>query len=502
MPARCLPADVNLENLKNQAKTLQRMVRAGEREALTLVAELHPRLGGLAAEQLAGFSRADAQLVIARMYGFASWPVLRRHLDVLARYSRWPHRAPADASGERADLAEAFLRLACLTYGGDDLARHERARELLAVHPEIAAANIHTAAAVGAVAAATDLLADDPGQARREGGPHAWEPLLYLAYSRVHSTQRGDSAVAMARLLLDHGADPNAGYLWEALPSPFTVLTGVFGEGEDAVNQPRHPNCTQLARLLLEAGADPNDSQALYNRHFRPDNDYLELLLAYGLGTGTGGPWHDRLGAAHQTPREMVQDQLLWAAMHDRRDRVRLLLDHGVVDPDGLGTHPGFEGRTAYETAVLAGNAEIAEMLVAAGAEPTVLDPVQAFTAACMRADRATINDMVAADPTLPARAVAADPGLIIRAAERGRLDAVRLMATLGFDVNVVQRVTPLHEAAYHGDLAMARLLIELGADPSIEDTEYHSPPAGWAEHNHQPAVADYLTGLTTPDRR
>jgi hypothetical protein len=103
----------------------------------------------------------------------------------------------------------------------------------------------------------------------------------------------------------------------------------------------------------------------------------------------------------------------------------------------------------------------LAEMLVAAGAEPAVLDPVQAFAAACMRADRATVDDLTAADPGLPARAIATDPGLIIRAAEHGRLDAVRLMAKLGFDVNVVQQVTPLHEAAYHGDLAMARLVIE-----------------------------------------
>ena len=30
-----------------------------------------------------------------------------------------------------------------------------------------------------------------------------------------------------ARTLLQAGADPNAGYLWHGLPTPFTVLTGV-----------------------------------------------------------------------------------------------------------------------------------------------------------------------------------------------------------------------------------------------------------------------------------
>ena len=38
--------------------------------------------------------------------------------------------------------------------------------------------------------------------------------------------------------------------------------------GEDWRQQPPHPECDALARLLLDAGADPNDSQTLYNRHF------------------------------------------------------------------------------------------------------------------------------------------------------------------------------------------------------------------------------------------
>ena len=71
-----------------------------------------------------------------------------------------------------------------------------------------------------------------------------------------------------ARLLLSHGADPNAGFLWGATYA-FTALTGAFGEGEDGINQLPHPQCDALATLLLESGADPNDGQALYNRHFR-----------------------------------------------------------------------------------------------------------------------------------------------------------------------------------------------------------------------------------------
>ena len=98
------------------------------------------------------------------------------------------------------------------------------------------------------------------------GGPHGWAPLLYLTYSRV-PLGSGRSGVAVARLLLEHGADPNAGYLWEGLIPPFTALTGALGGGGTL---PKHEEELPLARLLLQAGADANDGQALYNQGWGP----------------------------------------------------------------------------------------------------------------------------------------------------------------------------------------------------------------------------------------
>ena len=414
----------------------------------------------------------------------------------VTRYSRSPHRQPVGGPiRDRGDLIDEFLRLACLTYAAstDDESRRERARELLTEHPELATASIHTIAAVGDIGAARATLERDPMQARLEGGPHDWPPLLYLAYSRIDSTRPGHSTLETARLLLDHGADPSAGYLWEG-GYPFTALTGALGRGEG--DPPPHQHSLELARLLLDAGADPNDSQAIYNHAWTRGDEWLELLLEYGLGEGSGGPWFARLAPSHPTPAQLVEDALVWAAFYSNEERVRLLVRH-VVDVDGRGTrHPIVEGHTAYQIAVLSGSTEIADILAAAGAD-TTLDSVETFLAACMRADRDMVEALLESDGSLVEQAAARKPHLIIRAADLGRADAVRLLVELGFDVNHRRRHTALHQAAHDGDLELVRLLIELGADPTIEDDSYHSTPRGWAEHGNRRDVAEYLASLS-----
>lgn len=417
-------------------------------------------------------------------------PADRAYLETVRRYSRWPHREPA---GGESDPAHAFLRLACLNYGADDRERWRRASAQLAAQPGLARASIHTIAAVGDVAAARAELAREPSLARRSGGPHDWEPLLYLCYARLEDTAPGYSPLEVARLLLAHGADPDAGYLWEELPSPFTAVCGALGGGEQ--DQPPHRDALALARLLLAAGADANDSQALYNRQFRAADEHLELLFEFGLGRGSGGPWHARLGAAHQTPAQMLAEQLLWAARQDMPARVRLLLAHGV-DPDGkAGAHPVHRGGSPCDVALLSGNAEIVALLSAAGASSSA-DPVLEFSGACMRGDRATVERLLAADPDLVARASASQPELLIRAAEHGRTDAVRLMVALGFEVNARLRHTPLHGAASNGHLETVKALLELGADTTIHDTEFDATPLGWAQHCRQAEVAACLAAL------
>lgn len=484
MPTRNLPNNPSLENFKNQAKTLQRLVRAGDSGARELVQEFHPR-----ETDPAMFARADAQLVLARQHGFASWARLRSHLETVARYTWRPvvEPGPTDTREQRID---EFVRQACLTYTADEPGRIETARGLLATDPTLAQTSIHAAVTAGDTDATSRFLAADPSLAGAQGGPYNWEPLMYATYTRLGPT------LEVARLLLAHGADPNVGYLWEGFPSPFTALTGAFGWGEGA--QAPHHEWAALARLLLEAGADANDSQALYNRSlvdWEDDTpDHLELLLEFGLGHGDGGPWHRRMGFTHPSPPELLEDELLKAANKNWPRWAGLVVDAGV-DVNGLGTrHPTLEGDTAWELAVRNGNDAVVAVLDGAGARPAAPDPAIEFLGACMKADRAAVE----ATRSGAAAAIARRPHHIATAAERGRTDSVRLMAEVGFDVNVIEvswphRPTPLHRAASNGHVDTVTALLELGADRTIRDCTFNGTAAGWAEHSGYDDLARLL---------
>ena len=209
-------------------------------------------------------------------------------------------------------------------------------------------------------------------------------PLLYLTYSRAPLDRTQDEVLDAATALLDAGADPNAGYLWCGMSTPFTALTGVFGEGEQGPKrQPRHPDEQALATLLLERGAHPEDQQTLYNRMFRPATSTWSCCSPMGWdasspGRGTGGSarrWKRR--------EQMWARQIGWAAEHGYADRLALLGRHGVdvsgvtvveqtlpADPNELDD----EGSTALHEAAWDGDLDRIRLLLDAGADPSITD--------------------------------------------------------------------------------------------------------------------------------
>jgi hypothetical protein len=73
---RALPPNPSLEQLKHQAKDLLRAARDLDLQALLRIEQYLPNRSGVA-------TLADTQLVIAREYGFASWPKLKRQIETL-----------------------------------------------------------------------------------------------------------------------------------------------------------------------------------------------------------------------------------------------------------------------------------------------------------------------------------------------------------------------------------------------------------------------------------
>ena len=74
-PTRALPQHPDLDQLRRQAKELLEAFRSGDAD---VSAEVHTHYRDAASHT---FALHDAQLVVARAYGFDSWPKLKAHVD-------------------------------------------------------------------------------------------------------------------------------------------------------------------------------------------------------------------------------------------------------------------------------------------------------------------------------------------------------------------------------------------------------------------------------------
>jgi hypothetical protein len=82
-PIRLLPDSPSLNSLKGQAKQLLSRQRKGDADSCVRFTVSHPDWsdGSETDVQSATLSLADAQLVVAREYGFESWPKLKHHVE-------------------------------------------------------------------------------------------------------------------------------------------------------------------------------------------------------------------------------------------------------------------------------------------------------------------------------------------------------------------------------------------------------------------------------------
>jgi ankyrin repeat protein len=470
MTSQQLPERPNLEQLKNQAKTLLRAAQAGQTQALLRFRAL-PAFAGKTAAELGALALAlhDAQSVIAREHGFASWNELREHVEAL--------------SLSFAAAVDEFVR--CAT--GD---ARGRAQRLLALHPGIAHANLHAELVLGDAEAVEARLRDRPELATLRGGTQDWEPLLYVCHTCLHkdAAARASGLVAIARRLLALGANPNAVYVWRwHAELPRTTLWA-------ALCAVAH---LPLAELLLESGANPTDGVSLHITAGSGNLPALELLrkhavdvngiaggvppLAYILGwakDSAGARWLLEHGADANLPwAESGEAPLHVAARRWDVPMVEMLADHGA-DLSARRT----DGCSAHTIAALQGNHAVATWLLEHGAKDE-LSPLERFVAACARGDRAGAESMLRTRPSLSAELLPGQHLMLHRPAESGDVAVLETMLACGFDAHAKDKdgVTALHRAAMAGHTQAVRVLLRFEAPVDALDDMFDATPLVWA---------------------
>jgi ankyrin repeat protein len=464
--SRTLTLKSTLETLKKEAKRWLKALEAGDAKAQARFRAATPRAP-------AAPGLRDVQLALAREYGLPGWAALRQALDELAM-----------ARQSHAERVEIVLR--AVMWQGDRVT----AARIIARWPEIATDNLYTVVSTGNLDELKRSLAADPAAATRKGGPLDWEPLLYLAYSRLPGSESG--GVEMARLLLDHGADPNARWAgsW-GLPF-FTVLAGVIGEGEGS--QPPHPQALEFASLLLERGADPFDRQALYNTAItNDDTTWLDILWTASARLGQLEAWREvpddgvRIGGA--IPASALDFVLGAAVSYHHMKRAEWALMHGA---NANACH-AYSQRLMIEEALNYGYAGMADLLVRHGADVPPLTAETQFRSAVMRLDSEQAKALIDRDPER-----LRDAWLMLTAAEAGRKEVVELLLKLGMNVDLADdtEMRAVHAAVRGNAIDVVKLLIEHGTDIDTP-TKHYGGAVGFAGHFGYRDIAELLAPLS-----
>jgi ankyrin repeat protein len=344
LPTRRLPARPDLDQLKRQAKDLLRSFTAREHDAVAEVAAYYR------GADPATFALHDAQLVLARAYGFESWPKLNAFVDgaTVRRLVDAVRARDADAAERllkaRPELARmSIANLGVLHHAVMDnqpamvrllMAHGANARE--GVYPHRDATSAHAIALQRGYSTIVRIIEEEE-QARTRHVP-VDAPSLHAA---AHAHQ-----VAIVEALIDRGA----AVTWrdDRGLTPLDAAAHRWWQTD-------HAQFLAVARLLLDHGAP--------------------LTAAAAAAMGDTGWLRARHEAGALENQVLETGGLLRiAATHDQRDVLQLLLDFGF-DPDERmrftqGDDPAYSWGMALQHCASTRKYEMAELLLARGADP------------------------------------------------------------------------------------------------------------------------------------
>lgn len=473
-----LPARPSLEMQQKRAKALLRDARAGDATAWQRIQALHPRPPRSEAIQL-----ADAQLVVARGYGFESWAALRRKIasltespvdqflsalraqdeegvrELLETYAevRAAVNAPIGGFGGRPlGIVKKHLPLVdlLLRYGADlnlksdwwpgpfgllefDITPEEAA-PLIARGAHV---DIFAAAHLGMVDRVRELLDADPSLISARGGD---------GRTALHCATRPE----IAALLLDRGAAIDARDVdHESTPAQYLVR-----------------EAPAVMRLLVDRGAWFDIYMAVGLR----DRGLAERCLREDPDALDHRTWQGKYRTVHEgrpsTPEEIGSQ---------RGDIYRWVFGHNV---------------SALDVARMLGFYDMYEFLLQHAS------PAQQLLAACAAADRAAAETIVASHPHVVASLTPEQMQLIAGRAHANETAAVLLMLDVGFDPRVEgpDHFEAIRWAVFHGNATMTRALLQHNPPLNTPDRSYGGTLLGnclyGAVHGWHSATGDFAT--------
>ena len=504
-----LPPRPNLDHLKYQARDLLKAFEQGNSDSEERFRRHVPRFR-VPSEHVRALepTLVEAQLVVAREYGFSSWSRLKSHVDAVTGAVSPAHTVE--------DLARYFV--AILDRGIDVV------RECLELHPELVDARILDEHSQLRGAALHEALRQQPPPLPDLEHSTTALHLISVAY------RDPEACLQICRLLVDHGADVNA-LGFEENNGHCTPIALATWEGG-----------VEIMRLLLEHGADVSGDLgtfALDTAANHANTDRFDLLVEYGAQST---PWMlVRAGLTDRVVERVDEDPgllnqrdeqgyslLQAAALRMDRDAgeglpgagraiAEALIERGVEvdvftatalnDEDRLGallqTDPALvherlgDGKTPVMLAVLAGSNATLSVLLLAGADPSNtlyraarMDDTDACKLLVEHGAEVTDQAVLAATwrNRVPAclelmlanggNANAVDGRGTLHWVAAGNPESVQLLIDAGADVNMrapgATNNTPLHHAAANAE-STTRLLAA-GADPTLGNANGDTP--------------------------